>query len=459
MKKFELQLFAKGGTSSTTSTRGGSTTDSSSHTEGGSSTSSHTEGGSHTHGESDTNAEGGSHSYSYGKSWLSGEVEENTKTHRNAYNTDYEEGQKVKDAYQRLQDTLEQKPTFQSKYEDKLNSLYDSIMNREKFNYNFNEDQMYQMYKDNYTQQGKQAMEDTLGRAQAMNGGYGSSYAQSAAQQTYQDNLQKINDAIPTFRNMAYEQYLNEGNEMLNKYSITSDAYNREYGQYRDDVADWQADRSFNYGMYSDERNFDYNQFAQERNYWNDEYWKERAQETSNYQITDTNWWSHSHTTSDQDTNYWEDSQSNTSYWQDTSSHSATNSWSDSAYNSAPAAGSGGGGGGSSASKKAAASANSAWGGSGSNASQQQAWQDWMHQAPQNNTSSLSIAPYNQDRVSNLTDMSADDRKVAVQAISDLKNAQTGSQLKLTEYKLQQAGFSKEEIEILKDYAEGKRKF
>lgn len=82
-----------------------------------------------------------------------------------------------------------------------------------------------------------------------------------------------------------------------------------------------------------------------------------------------------------------------------------------------------------------------------------------MHQAPQNNTSSLSIAPYNQDRVSNLTDMSADDRKVAVQAISDLKNAQTGSQLKLTEYKLQQAGFSKEEIEILKDYAEGKRKF
>ncbi len=432
MKKFELQLFAKGGTSSTTSTRGGS------------STSSHTEGGSHTHGESDTNAEGGSHSYSYGKSWLSGEVEENTKTHRNAYNTDYEEGQKVKDAYQRLQDTLEQKPTFQSKYEDKLNSLYDSIMNREKFNYNFNEDQMYQMYKDNYTQQGKQAMEDTLGRAQAMNGGYGSSYAQSAAQQTYQDNLQKINDAIPTFRNMAYEQYLNEGNEMLNKYSITSDAYNREYGQYRDDVADWQADRSFNYGMYSDERNFDYNQFAQERNYWNDEYWKERAQETSNYQITDTNWWSHSHTTSDQDTNY----------WGDTSSHSATNSWINSV--STPSGGSGGGGG-SSAAKKA--SSNAAWGASGNASSAQQGWQDWMHQAPKQDTSSLSIAPYNQERVSNLVDMSKEDRQVAVQAISDLKNAQTASQQALTSYKLQQAGFTKEEIEILKEYAEGKRKF
>jgi hypothetical protein len=452
MRKFELQLFAGG----STSTRGGSTTDSSSHTEGGSSTSSHTEGGSHTHGESDTNSEGGSHSYSYGKSWLSGEVEENTKTHRNAYNTDYEEGQKVKDAYQRLQDTIDQKPTFQSKYEDKLNTLYDQIMNREKFNYNFNEDQMYQMYKDKYTQQGKQAMEDTLGKAQAMNGGYGSSYAQSAGQQTYQGYLQELNNAIPTLRDMAYEQYLNEGNEMLNKYSITSDAYNREYGQYRDDVSDWQADRSFNYGMYSDERNFDYNQFAQERNYWNDEYWKERSAETSNYQITDTNWWEHSHTSSDSDTNYWEDSQSNTNYWSDTSSHSATNSWSDSV--STPSGG--GGGGKSSASSKAAQSANAAWGGGGStNASQQKAWTDWMHQAPKQDTSSLSIAPYNQERVSNLVDMSKEDRQVAVQAISDLKNAQTASQQALTSYKLQQAGFTKEEIEILKEYAEGKRKF
>ena len=201
--KFYIQLFAS------SSTKGGSTSNSTfyseggSHSEGGSSTT----GGSHSHTESDTHTEGGSHSESYGKSWWSGQVEENTRQHRDAYNTDYEEGAKVTEAYDRLQQTLDNKPTFQSKYEDKLNNLYESIMNREKFNYNFNADPMYQMYKDQYTSQGKKAMEDTLGKAQAMNGGYGSSYSQTAGQQAYQDYLQDLNNMIPTLRDQAFEQY------------------------------------------------------------------------------------------------------------------------------------------------------------------------------------------------------------------------------------------------------------
>lgn len=324
--KFNIQLFAN------TSTKGGSASsshsDTTSYSEGGSS--SHSEGGSHSHTESDTHTEGGSHSESYGKSWWSGQVEENTKKHRDAYNTDYEEGAKVTDAYERLQETLNNKPTFQSKYESKLEELYNSIMGREKFKYNFNADPMYQMYKDQYVAQGKQAMEDSMGKAQAMNGGYGSSYSQSAAQQQYQNYLQNLNNMIPTLRDQAFEQYQYEGQEMLNKYGITADAYDREYGHYRDDVADWQSDRSFNQGMYADERNFDYSQFTNERAFWNDEYWKERQSETSNYQTTDSNYWEDSHTTSDTDTSFWEDT--NSTHWNSSSSHSnnsaATSSWS-----------------------------------------------------------------------------------------------------------------------------------
>lgn len=329
---FDIQLFAS------SSTKGGSTSQSQSNTtsysEGGSSS----EGGSHSHTESDTHTEGGSHSESYGKSWWSGQVEENTRQHRDAYNTDYEEGAKVTDAYDRLQETLDNKPTFESKYEDKLNNLYESIMNRDKFSYDFNADPMYNMYKDRYTAQGKQAMEDTLGKAQAMNGGYGSSYSQSAGQQTYQNYLQELNDVIPTLREQAFEQYQYEGQEMLNKYGITADAYDREYGQYRDDVADWQADRSFNYGMYSDERNFDYNQFVNERDYWNNEYWTEKQSETSNYQITDTNYWEDSHTSSDTDTSFWE----NSSNWNRSNSQTNTSA-NTSSWSNTNSAGSGGG--------------------------------------------------------------------------------------------------------------------
>lgn len=185
---------------------------------------------------------------------------------------------------------------------------------------------MYQLYKDQYTTQGKKAMQDTLGQASALNSGYGSSYAQSAAQQTYQNYLQDLNNMIPTLRNQAYNEYMQEGQDLLNKYNVSSDAYNREYGQYRDSVADWQADRSFNYGMYSDERNFDYNKFNADRNYWNQEYWNERNSAQSNQQAAVENNWNDAYSKQDtySKTNYWENS--NTNYWSNTAS--AADSWS-----------------------------------------------------------------------------------------------------------------------------------
>ena len=349
--KINLQLFAKSSTNSTTqsSSQGGQDTSSHESSVGGSST--HKEGGSNTHTEgqsiTQSHSEGGSHALSAGKQYASGDVEDKTQAYRDAYNTYYEEGQKVQDAYQRLQDTIDKKPSFQSAYDNKLSELYDSIMNREKFNYNFNADPMYQMYKDNYTQQGKQAMQNTMGQAAAMTGGYGSSYSQTAGQQAYQDFLTRVNDMIPELRNQAYQQYRDEGNDLLNKYNVTNDAYNREYGQYRDEVNDWQNDRSFNYGLYSDERNFDYNQFAQERNYWNQEYWNERNSAWSNEQETNENNWNDSISQTD----YWEDSQTRywedtvSSYWGETDSSSHMTNWNNSLSNTMSNTMSGGGGG------------------------------------------------------------------------------------------------------------------
>jgi len=414
---FDIQLFAS------SSTKGGSTSQSQSNTtsysEGGSST----EGGSHSHTESDTHTEGGSHSESYGKSWWSGQVEENTRQHRDAYNTDYEEGAKVTDAYDRLQETLDNKPTFESKYEDKLNSLYESIMNRDKFSYDFNADPMYKLYKDRYTAQGKQAMEDTLGKAQAMNGGYGSSYSQSAGQQTYQNYLQELNDTIPTLRDQAFEQYQYEGQEMLNKYGITADAYDREYGHYRDDVADWQSDRSYYDAAYRDERNFDYDQFANERNYWNNEYWTEKQSETSNYQITDTNYWEDSHTSSDTDTSYWENSSNWNRSNSQTNTSANTSSWSNT--NSA------GSGGGSSARAKAAGSTASG-GNSGNN---------------------LNPAPYKTS--SALTGSSNEDIQEMVNTYKQM--SQTGAGKRMFEYNMKQAGYNDADLEVIQKVADGER--
>ena len=257
---------------------------------------------------------GGNTQTGYGKSWASGQVSDRTQQMFDQSTQGYVRSQAVEDAYANLQNSMNNKPTFQSKYEDKLNDMYDRIMNREAFSYDFNKDAMYQQYRDMYQQQGRRAMQDTMGQLAAMNNGYGSSYAQSAGQQAYQGYLQELNNRLPELRQQALEEYDREGNRLNQQYQLTNDAYNREYGQYRDLTGDWQSDRSFNQGMYSDERNFDYNQMQNDRAFWQNEYWQERNAEQSNMnQSTGTNW-----NDAVQNSTNWSDT--NSQNWSDTNS-------------------------------------------------------------------------------------------------------------------------------------------
>lgn len=107
--------------------------------------------------------------------------------------------------------------------------ILEEYLGREPFSYDLNGDALYQQYKDKYIQQGKMAMQDTMGQAAAMTGGYGNSYAQSAGQQAYQNSLDNLNDIIPELYQMAYDRYNQKGQDMLNQLSVLDADYNRGY--------------------------------------------------------------------------------------------------------------------------------------------------------------------------------------------------------------------------------------
>ena len=118
----------------------------------------------------------------------------------------------MKQAKKYLDSVLKQKPgEFKSQYDDTISDLYNRILNREDFSYDPNKDPMYQIYKNNYMQQGQQAMTDTVGNAAALTGGYGRSYAQTAGQQQYGQYLQQLQQALPEFYGMALDRYTAEG--------------------------------------------------------------------------------------------------------------------------------------------------------------------------------------------------------------------------------------------------------
>lgn len=119
---------------------------------------------------------------------------------------------------------------------DQATAIYDKIMNRGEFSYDVNKDKLYQQYRDLYAQMGRGAMEDTMGQAAALTGGYGSTYSQNAGQQAYNSYLQKLNEVVPELYNAAYNRYNQEGQNLMNLYSMArsnaDSAYERDYNQW-----------------------------------------------------------------------------------------------------------------------------------------------------------------------------------------------------------------------------------
>lgn len=172
----------------------------------------------------------------------------------------YEESDAVKQYRQQLEQLQQQRPgEYQSVWQEAQQKAANDVMNRQKFQYNMSSDPLYQQYKQQYQRQGKLAMQDTMGQAAAMNGGYGSSYAQMAGQQAYNSQLQQLNDKVPELYQLALEKYQMDGQAAMDRFNLASSMENRDYSRYQDELANWQAERDYATGRYDTERNADYN--------------------------------------------------------------------------------------------------------------------------------------------------------------------------------------------------------
>jgi hypothetical protein len=114
---------------------------------------------------------------------------------------------------------------------------------------------------------GLTAMQDTMGQASALTGGYGNSYAQTVGQQQYQGYLQQLNDKIPELYQLARDSYDRDLSNLYNRYGLLSDAEAKEYSRYRDEVSDYYADRDYLTNRFYNERDFDYGQWSDNRNF------------------------------------------------------------------------------------------------------------------------------------------------------------------------------------------------
>lgn len=132
-------------------------------------------------------------------------------------------------------------PTYNPQYDAQIDELLNKLLNREPFEYNEELDPLYQQYKDMYTKQGQLAMEDTMGQAAALTGGYSSTYSQAVGQQMYNAYLNKVQEMLPEFYDRAYGQYQDEGTNLKNLYSMYIDRDQVDFQRYQQEVANAQA--------------------------------------------------------------------------------------------------------------------------------------------------------------------------------------------------------------------------
>lgn len=168
--------------------------------------------------------------------------------------------------------------TYESKYQPQIDTALDKVVN---WNYNPLQDANYQALAKVYNAQGNIAAKNSMADAAALNGGYGTSYAASAAQQARNQYNQQLAAMIPELENTAYQR-------AQGTYNALMDADNTAYGRFRDTEGDRQWQESHNLNVFNtnednryraasynqSERQFAYNALLDKYNTLNSNYWQ-----------------------------------------------------------------------------------------------------------------------------------------------------------------------------------------
>ena len=225
----------------------------------------------------------------------------------------YKKSQSVKNAEKALSD-WEKNPVgdYSSKYADEIDSILNSILNREEFSYNLNADPLYEQYRELYSQNGKKAMADTVGKVSSLTGGYGSSYATTAGVQAYDEYLSGLNDVALDLRDRAYNQYNDETEKMVSdvqllrlldgddydKYLDTLERYYKdgeylldkltsmsdsEFEKFLAEVDAWESDRDYAFKEYQDAK--DREEFEREMAFKKEEAKRDQANADRSYAL------------------------------------------------------------------------------------------------------------------------------------------------------------------------------
>lgn len=148
---------------------------------------------------------------------------------------------------------------YKSTYSGKLDDAIINYLTGRGFEYDPMQDKAYQQYRKEFAQNAAMARDTSRNTANQLAGGYNPTYADTVANEVYNERMGNISDAESTFRGLAQQDYQAKQEKNANVLNLYNTLEGTDYSRNRDTVGDYKNYLNLLASRYSTDRQADVN--------------------------------------------------------------------------------------------------------------------------------------------------------------------------------------------------------
>lgn len=148
---------------------------------------------------------------------------------------------------------------YKSTYSGKLDDAISNYLTGRGFEYDPMQDKAYQQYRKEFAQNAAIARDTSRNTANQLAGGYNPTYADTVADEVYNERMGNISDAESTFRGLAQQDYQSKQEKNANVLNLYNTLEGTDYSRNRDTVGDYKNYLNLLASRYSTDRQADVN--------------------------------------------------------------------------------------------------------------------------------------------------------------------------------------------------------
>lgn len=148
---------------------------------------------------------------------------------------------------------------YKSTYSGKLDDAISNYLTGRGFEYDPMQDKAYQQYRKEFAQNAAMARDTSRNTANQLAGGYNPTYADTVANEVYNERMGNISDAESTFRGLAQQDYQSKQEKNANVLNLYNTLEGTDYSRNRDKTGDYKNYLNLLASRYSTDRQADVN--------------------------------------------------------------------------------------------------------------------------------------------------------------------------------------------------------